>query len=239
MAGPADGMKNQNVIAAPDRAFAAVTRKSARTRDWDTSFATFQILYWDAARGKLAPRTYVGFTGVVHVRQYLGHMMECAIQDNKDHPDHPASAFLLTFEAFCVDLPAGASAADHARVQAMIASHSLGEHPRAREQLSAWCVDITGRGWSATRLRDDPAVITEAAWKAGTVPADPELTGLITVAYSTGMVKYGLPGPPSPYPGHRLCSGALRWLAALADNSQAKVPQGGFSGRPVVFAGVG
>jgi len=140
----------------------------------------------------------------IGVAEYPARMVDRAIAYNGKHPGEPPRAYLLAFEADCVDLPAAAPPAEHLRVREMMASGTLGQHPAARVQASAWCVDVTGRGWSATRFQGDPpGAVTETFYEGGTVPADPELAGLLTVAYSTGMVKYGLPGPPDPYPGRR------------------------------------
>jgi hypothetical protein len=187
----------------PDSAYAEVARRMARTWDWDTP-AIFRILHWNDVRRRLVPRAHIVFTDDVHVSQYAVHMVDHAITYHREYPAERACAFLLAFESYRVDLPATAPAAERRQAEQMMASRTLGEHPAARVQAAAWCVDITGRGWSATRFRDDPpSAITETVYDAGMVPADPELTGLLAVAYSTGMVKYGLPGPPDPYPGRR------------------------------------
>jgi hypothetical protein len=186
-------MKEQK-MAPPKLALAAITRKSIEMHTWDT-FSSFDILRWDADRGELTPRVRWGIADDVKHSQYPPLMINAAAEYHAQNPDEPAYAYLFTYELNWVDIPDDTSLAEDARLAEMLATHTLGEHPDAREQVAAWCIDIHGRGWCATQFRDEPDVIEETFYRPGSIPRDPHLNGMLAVAYGTGMTQYGLPGP--------------------------------------------
>lgn len=154
----------------PRDVFAAACRSVVEDHDtWDSPHC-FETLHWDGA--KLHVGTHVVIMADIDPDKYPVMMIKISRRQLEEHPDDPAYAYLLQIE-------------------------SVGK-PEQPESAIAWCVDIHGRAWYAAKVRERPGRIDEKYFPPGTVPHGTRMVdALFAVAQSTGMVAYGLPGPPA------------------------------------------
>ena len=180
----------------PREFFAAATRKAIEDHDeWDSPH-WFMPLHWED--GKLSPHIVACIMPDIAPTDYPAHMIRIAREDYEKDPDSAAYAYLLQIEAFGTTEP-GPEASDEERAQYLADRLGRTFHQRADavEMATAWCADIHGRLWEATKRRNQPGVITEHFYAPGALnrPGGQMIRGLLTVAQGTGMIAYGLPGP--------------------------------------------
>jgi hypothetical protein len=181
---------------APRELLAAETRKAIEDHSkWDSPHA-FITLHWDGE--KLACRTYAMIMPDVAPADYPRLMMKMAREEHERDPDEPACAYLLQIEAFGVTEP-GPQATEAERIQynADRLGRTFHQRDDAIESAIAWYADVHGRVWFAAKRRSDPDKISESFYPPGKALRGSFVNGLLAVAYATGMVSYGLPGPPS------------------------------------------
>ena len=180
----------------PRDVFAAAARKAIEDHnEWDSPHA-FVTLHWDGEN--LTGRTYACIMPDIHPADYPAYMIKLAREDYEKDPDDAAYAYLLQIEAFGVAEPGpGASDAERAQHLADRLGRTFHQRDDAVEMATAWCADIHGRLWEATKRRTQPNVITEHFYPPNTPnqPGGQMIRGLLSVAYSTGMMANGLPGP--------------------------------------------
>lgn len=185
------------MTAPPRDVFAAITRKVVEDHDeWDSPHS-FLTLHWDGE--KLSVRTFVCIMPDVDPVKYPALMMKAAREELEKDPDDPAYGYLIQGEFFGTTEP-GADASEEERDQ--FRRDRLGrtfhQRPDATEACIAWAADIHGRLWSAAKTRTDPGHIHEVFYQPGRAPHGQMIDGLIAVAYATGVIGHGLPGPQGP-----------------------------------------
>ena len=160
-------------MSVPSRsAFAAITRYTVEEhREWDSPHS-FLTLRWDG--DSLSCRTWVCIMPDVDPVKYPAVMMGAVREELEKYPDDPAYGYLLQGEFFGT------------------------QEPDAAEACIAWAVDIHGRLWSAAKTRTNPDRIQEAFYQPGRAPRGQMIQGLLTVAYATGVIGHGMPGPQGP-----------------------------------------
>lgn len=178
--------------------FAAETRRAIEQHDeWDSPHA-FVTLRWDGAR--VTAGTYACIMPDIHPNDYPAYMIKLARQDWERDPENPAYAYLLQIEAFGVAEPGPEASADElAQYHQDRLGRTFHQRADAEELATAWCADIHGRLWAATKRRSKPGEISERFY----APGDPKrpaggqmINGLLAVAHGMGMMAHGLPGPP-------------------------------------------
>jgi hypothetical protein len=183
-------------VNAPSRAaLAAITREIIeRHDDWD-SVHQFVTWHWDGER--LAPGTVVIIDPAMDPLDYPRIMAKIVREQRDKGPEHPPYAFLLQIEAFGMTEPGpDATEQERAAFRAARRGRTFHEMPEAIESCLAYCADVHGRLWTAGKRRDKDG-ITEAFYPPGKGLSGQMVAGLLAVAYATGMVDYGLPGPGS------------------------------------------
>jgi hypothetical protein len=152
----------------PRDVFAAAARRAVEElhTEWD-ALHSFQILWWDGKN--LECRTYVAIDPAIGPGNYQALMIRIAREQVEKYPGDPPYAYLLQVE-------------------------SVGK-PEMPEAAIAWCVDIHGRAWCASKFRDT-GHIEEKYAPPGTVPHGARMIdGLFAVAQATGVTAHGLPMP--------------------------------------------
>ena len=178
----------------PREIFAEAARKAIEAHsDWDSPHC-FLTLHWDGE--KLSPGTYACIMPDYDPADYPALMARIARERIEEHPDEPpAYAYLLQIEAFGLTEPGpAASPAEVERYKVARLTRTFHQHPDARESATAWCADVHGRLWNATKIRDAPG-ISERFYQPGRAPGGRLIRSLLSVAYATGMSEHGLPGP--------------------------------------------
>jgi hypothetical protein len=178
----------------PRDVFAAATRKAIEVHDeWDAPH-WFQTLHWDGTA--LTCRTCACIMPDIDPLGYPKVMAGIAREELEKYPDDPAYGYLLQIEGFGVTQPpAGAAEAEREQFDRDRIGRTFHERPDAVEAAYAYAADIHGRVWCATHTRADPDRIDEAFYPPGRTPAGQMIRGLIAVAYGTGVIGHGLPGP--------------------------------------------
>lgn len=185
-------------MSAPPRdVFAAAARKAIEDHDeWDSPHC-FQTLHWDGER--LTCRTYVCIMPDVDPVKYPALMAKAAREELEKHPDEAAYAYLLQIESFGVTEPGpDASEAEREQYERDRIGRTFHERGDAIESCDVWVADIHGRLRSAAKTRTEPDRIHEHFYQPGRTPGGPFIRGLLRVAYATGMLGHGLPGPQGP-----------------------------------------
>lgn len=179
----------------PRDIFAAETRRTIEMHDeWDSPHC-FVTLHWDGE--KVSAGTYACIMPDIHPDEYPEIMIKAAAKEYEQRPDDPAYAYLLQIEAFGVVQPGpDASAAELAQFHNDRFDRTFHKRPDAVEIATAYCADVHGRVWAATKRRSKPSEINEEFYAPGKAPGGQMMKGLLTVAYGTGMMAYGLSGPP-------------------------------------------
>lgn len=170
---------------------AAKTRELVERHDeWD-SLHTFATLHWDD--GRLRFGTFAMIDPHIAPDQYPDLMRKIAAEQFGKHPDDPPYAYLLQIEAFGVVAP-GEDASDEERRQFDADRLGRNFHNRAdaREIATAYCADIHGRVWSATKARDDEGRIEEHFYGPGKSLGGQFIRALLAVAETTGLAAHGL-----------------------------------------------
>ena len=181
---------------APREAFAKAAREAIECHDeWDSPHC-FQALHWDGT--DLSCRTYVCIMPDIHPEQYPALMAKAAREELEKHPDDPACGYLLQIESFGLAEPGkDASEAEREAYERARITRTFSKHPDAVETVIAWAADIHGRLWSAGRIRGKDS-ISETFCPPGKAPGGHMISGLLAVAYTTGTLAWGLPGPQGP-----------------------------------------
>jgi hypothetical protein len=182
----------------PRDVFAAAARRAVEEHDeWDSPH-NFQTLHWDGER--LHCHAYVCIMPDLHATQYPQVMAGTAREQQIKDPADPAYAYLLQIEAFGIPEPApDAPLAERKHYDADRLGRTFHKRPDATEAAIAWCADIHGRLWCATKRRSEPGRIYEAFYPPGKAPGGQATQALLDVAYTTGVVAHGLPRRPEPW----------------------------------------
>jgi hypothetical protein len=175
------------VTTPPREVLAAATRKAIEDHtEWD-SLHCFMTLHWDGEN--LHPGTYAAIDPGIDPPDYPALMAGIAAKELENNPEDPAYAYLLQIEGFGVVAP-GPDASETEREQ----------FDRDRlESAFAYCADVHGRLWAATKARSKPDVIEENFYPPGKHLSGQMIRGLLTVAYAAGVKAYGLPGPQNAW----------------------------------------
>lgn len=178
----------------PRDALRAETRRALESHDtWDSPHC-FMTLHWDGTSVHVG--TYAAILPDVAPPDYPVHMARLAYEELERDPGDPACAYLLQIEAHSLRPPsADAGEAELNRFHTARLTRTFYRQPDAEEAAIAWCADVHGRMWSATKYRSDPARIEEVFYSPGRTPGGQLITGLLAVAYATGTRAHGLPGP--------------------------------------------
>jgi hypothetical protein len=175
--------------------FAAFTRRTIEIHgEWD-SLHCFMTLR--AKDGELTPGTYAAIDPAVSPPDYPDLMARIAQEELEKEPAEPACAYLLQIEAFGVTEPGkNATEAEVEEFNRARLGRTFHQLPQAREQAIAYCADIHGRLWSAAKVRGREADgISEHFYQPGRGLGGQMIRGLLAVAYATGELAWGLPGP--------------------------------------------
>ena len=188
----------------PKEPFAAFTRKVIEDHDeWD-SLHHFLTLFW--SDGELHVGTWAAIDPGIDPPKYELLMRKIALQEFEKEDEH-AYAYLLQVEGHGVTAPGpGASLDEVAAFERARRERTFHQRPDAVEGAYAWCADIHGRMWSATKQRDKPGVIEEMYFPPGEGPGGQMVTALLQCALATGHVGYGLP-LPERLPGEHIDPG--------------------------------
>ena len=181
---------------APRDALAAATRRVIEDHaEWDSPHS-FQTLHWDGE--KIRTQTYCCIMPDVDPLQYTDLMSKSAREQVEKDPDDPACAYLLQIECFGVTEPGpDATEAEKLQYHADRIGRTFHKRDDAVESAVAWCADVHGRVWTAAKVRGRDG-ITEKFYAPGRSPGGHMIRGLLSVAYATGMLAWGLPGPQGP-----------------------------------------
>jgi hypothetical protein len=179
----------------PRDIFAAEARRAIEMHDeWDSPHC-FMTLHWDGE--KVSIGTYASIMLDIEPTAYPAYMISLARDEHEKNPDDPAYAYLLQAEFFGASEPGpDASDEEHAQFQCDRLGRTFHQRSAAEEVATAWCADVHGRLWAATKRRSKPGEIHEQFYAPGKAPGGQMIRGLLAVAYSTGMMAYGLAGPP-------------------------------------------
>jgi hypothetical protein len=140
----------------PGWLLAAETRKAIeRHTRWDTPHE-FLTLHWEDRQ--LRP----GLLGVImpdiEPGDYPSVMAGWAAKQIGDDPLNQPVAYLLRVEGHGLAEPGpDASAAERTRYDAARRGRTFHAQPGAVETCTAWCADIDGRLWAASKVRGEPA----------------------------------------------------------------------------------
>lgn len=158
-----------------------------RHDEWD-AMHEFVTLHWDGEH------LTCGTVGIIdlgfHPTQYGKLMASLAAKQISEEPGRPPYAYLLQIESFGVTKPSP-SATDEERRQFDKDRRERTFHQRAdaHEFAQAWCADIHGRLWSATKRRDRPDDIQVKFYRPGAAPSGQLIEALLFVAAATGSLK--------------------------------------------------
>ena len=180
----------------PREALAAVTRQAIEVHDEWESPHSFQTLHWDGR--EIATGTYMRIMPDIYHHQYPGLMAQAAYEQQRERPDDPPCAYLLQVEAFgTVEPGKDASEEERDRYQRARLGRTFHELPGAQEVCAAYCADVHGRLWSAVKRRGNPGEISEHFYPPHSPrqPGGLVVNALLSIAYTTGTARYGLPGP--------------------------------------------
>lgn len=183
----------------PREVFAAATRKAVEDHsEWDSPHV-FITLHWDGE--KLTYGTYACIMPDWHSDKYPALMIKLAGERSREFPDDPAYAYLLQIESFGVTMPVREkmSATEQMQFDADRLGRAFHKRPDAVEACTAWCADVHGRLWEASKIRGGDESVSEHFYPptADRPVAGQFIAGLLSVAYTTGMMYHGLPGPPT------------------------------------------
>lgn len=158
-----------------------------RHDEWD-AMHEFVTLHWDGEH--LSYGTVGIIDPAIHPAQYGKLMASLAAKQITEEPDKPPYAYLLQIECFGVTEPPP-SASDEERAQFNKDRRERTFHQRAdaREFAQAWCADIHGRLWSATKLRERPEDIQVKFYRPGAAPSGQMIKALLRVAAATGSLR--------------------------------------------------
>jgi hypothetical protein len=179
----------------PREALAAMTRHFIENHsEWDSPH-TFAILYRSGDETRVG--CYVCILPDVDPERYPALMAKAAEEWHEQHRDKPAYAFLLQIESHGVTAPRpDASEAERNQYEVDRLTRSFHKRPDAVEAAVAWCADVHGRLWTASKIRGKEDKINEGFYGPGTRSVDGQMIrGLLTVAYRTGVRDHGLPSP--------------------------------------------
>lgn len=181
-------------MTAPKEPFAAAARAAIEAHtEWDAPHA-FVTLHWDGA--SLATRTYACIMADINPADYPKMMAGMALEELSKDPADPAYAYLLQAEFFGVTEPGpDATEADREQFDRDRLGRTFHQRPDAIECATAWVADVHGRVWNAGHTRKDPGLISEKFYPPGRAPSGHFVQGLLAVAYTTGVLAHGLPGP--------------------------------------------
>jgi hypothetical protein len=182
------------VTTPPREAFAETARKIIEAHDeWDSLHA-FITLHWDGEN--LTPGTCAAIDPAIDPAEYADLMAGMARKELDENPQDPAYGYLLQIEAFGVTMPGkDASAEERLRFDADRLGRTFHQRPDATEMAIAYCADIHGRLWTATRRRGIAGTEEQFHPPGPRQPGGRLIHGLLATAYTTGMSCYGLPGP--------------------------------------------
>lgn len=180
----------------PDPAyFAEITREAVTDHDWDSPHR-FATLTWNEETKEIAYRVYAMITPDVPPEHYPGIMTQIALQDYEAE-DTPPIAYLLQIEAFGAIMPGkDATPEEKQRFDEDRKNRTINKRADAREISTAYCADVFGRVWTATRDRATDEVEEQF------FPSHPQTGGeffaaLRACAATTGFLAYGQPPPYS------------------------------------------
>jgi hypothetical protein len=170
---------------------AAKTRELIERHDeWDSLHA-FATLHWDD--GQLRFGTVAMIDPGISPDQYPELMRKIAAGQFGKHPDDPPYAYLLQIEAFgCVDPGPDASEEERRQFDVDRLGRTFHQRADAREIATAYCADIHGRVWSATKARGEEDRIEEHFYGPGKSLGGQFIRALLAVAMTTGMAAHGL-----------------------------------------------
>ncbi|HEX3962154.1 MAG TPA: hypothetical protein VHZ03_36920 [Trebonia sp.] len=182
----------------PREVLAAATRKAIEDHtEWD-SLHCFMTLHWDGE--SLRPGTYAAIDPGIDPPDYPALMAKIAREELEKNPGDPAYAYLLQIEGFGVIAPGpDASETEREQFDRDRLGRTFHRRPDAIESAFAYCADVHGRMWAATKTRSKPDVIEENFYPPGKHLSGQMIRGLLTVAYTTGVKAYGLPGPQNAW----------------------------------------
>lgn len=174
--------------------FAAEARRTAEAHAvWD-SLDTFITLHWDGERfaGGIYAAIDTGFTE----EQYPQVMIRIARKEMEKNPERPPCGYLLQNEAYVAEVPAGATAEEHAAFDKAVRNRELHRHPGARECVQVFVADVHGNLWGARKYRDNGEV---TGWRRPPQERTSSLleAGLIACARATGLMSWGLAPAPA------------------------------------------
>lgn len=181
----------------PKGIFAQAARHAIESHaEWDSLHAFVTFFLED---GDLAAGTWAAIDPGIDPPDYPRLMMKLARKDLDEYPDRIPYAYLLQIEAFGVIEPGkDASAEEKMRFQADRLGRTFHQRPDASEIACAYVADVHGRLWSAVKRRGREEEISENFYPPGPhQPGGQLIRGLLSVAYATGMLCHGLPGPAS------------------------------------------
>jgi len=176
----------------PREILAAETRRAVDLHDeWD-SLHCFMTLHWDGE--KLTCGTYAAIDPAIKPTDYPALMAKLAREAHEKHPDDPpAFAYLLQIEAHGVEEPGpDATEEERRRFDADRLGRTFHQRADAIEICQAWCADIYGRLWSATKTRGDEKVSERFYPPGKDRPSGQMIRGLLAVAAATGVTAHGL-----------------------------------------------
>ena len=158
-----------------------------RHDDWD-SMHQFVTVHWDGA--KVSYGTVGIIDPAIHPADYGKVMAELAAHRIADEPDRPPCAYLLQIEGFGVtEPPPSASDEERARFNQDRQDRTFHERADAIEFCQAWCADIHGRLWSATKERSRPGHVEVKFYRPGNAPSGQLIRALLSIASATGSLR--------------------------------------------------
>ena len=172
----------------PRDVMTAEVRKAIERHDeWD-AMHEFATLHWDGEH--LSYGTVGIIDPGIHPAQYGKLMAGLAAKQISADPDSPPCAYLLQIEGWGVTEPPP-SASDEERAQFNRDRYGRTFHQRAdaQEFAQAWCADIHGRLWSATKRRGQPDDIQVKFYRPGNAPSGQLIEALLAIAAGTGSLN--------------------------------------------------
>ena len=170
---------------------AAKTRELIeRHNEWD-SLHTFATLHWDGKELRFG--TVALIDPGITPDDYPKLMIKMARKEFEESPDDPAYAYLLQIEAFGVTGPGkDATTEERAQFDADRLGRTFHERADAVEIATAYCADIHGRFWAATKVRGKGDGIEEHFYPPGKELGGQFIRALYAVAAATGALAHGL-----------------------------------------------
>ncbi|GIH69475.1 hypothetical protein [Sphaerimonospora thailandensis] len=169
---------------------AATVRQALDAHEWDT-LHEFRTLHWDGEQ--ITTGTLAAIDPSVHPTDYPALMVKVARTAVEQQQEvSTLHAFLLLFEAHAVMAPSDdASDDEQARFQRDRLERRFYQREDAVELATAYCADIHGRLWSATRRRDTGAVEQHFYPTPEGAPGGAFVNALRAVAQAAGAVLFG------------------------------------------------